>query len=143
MNNFEELYEGLPKEQAATWRKEAINKWGEDTVLRSEKALLEMGKLDLERLKAEQKDIAQTLRTLVNEDPESEKVQEVIARHYANIRSFWGVSDPTDLKAETYKGLGQLYVNDKSYTTVDGKHEPEFATFMYKGMLYFADKKLK
>ena len=143
MNNLEELYEGLPKEQAAVWRKEAIDKWGEDTVLRSENALREMDKLDLDRLKADQKDIAHQLQQLRDQKPESDAVQEQIARHYANIRSFWGVSDPTDLRAETYKGLAELYVTDERYTTTDGKTDPEFAAFMRGGMLYFAENKLK
>jgi DNA-binding transcriptional MerR regulator len=144
MNNAEELYEGLPKEQAASWRREAIDKWGEDNVLRSEKALLEMDKLDLDQLKADQKDIAQRLKLLLaSKAPESDEVQEQIARHYANIRSFWGVSDPTDLKAETYKGLAELYVADERYTASDGKTDLEFASFMRKGMLYFAEHNLK
>ncbi|MGZ3750751.1 MAG: MerR family transcriptional regulator [Mucilaginibacter sp.] len=143
MNNIEELYEGLPKEDAAVRRKEAMDKWGEETVLRSEKALLEMGKLDLERLKAEQKEIVQKLISLVDKDPESDEVQQQIARHYVNIRSFWGVSDPTDLKAETYKGLAELYMTDDRYTPVNGKPDPEYASFMRKGMIYFAENKLK
>jgi DNA-binding transcriptional MerR regulator len=141
MNNAEELYEGLPKEQAAVWRKEVADKWGEDVVLRSEKGLLEMNKLDLEQLKADQKNIAQKLKSLSGNDPESDEVQEQIARHYAIIRSFWGVCDPTDLKAETYKGLAELYVADERYTTTEGN--PDYAAFMHKGMLYFADNKLK
>lgn len=142
MNNAEELYEGMPKEQAVAWRKEAIDKWGEDVVLRSEKALLEMDRLDIEKLKTEQKDIAQKLRSLAGKDPESDEVQEQIARHYANIRNFWGADDPTDLKAETYKGLANLYVTDERYTLADGKPDPAYARFMHKGMLYFANNKL-
>jgi len=143
MNNAEELYEGLPKEQAASWRREAIDKWGEDTVLRSEKALLEIDKLDLVQLKADQKDIAHQLKLLASKAPESDEVQEQIARHYANIRSFWGVSDPTDLKAETYKGLAELYIADERYNASDGKTDLEFASFMRKGMLYFAELNLR
>ena len=143
MNNLEELYEGMPKEQAEAWRKETMDKWGEDIVLRSENAFLEMDKLDLDRLKADQKDIAHQLQLLRDQKPESDVVQEQIARHYANIRSFWGVSDPTDLRAETYKGLAELYVADERYTATNGKTDPEFAAFMRSGMLYFADNKLK
>lgn len=143
MTSIEELYEGMPKEQAAAWRKEAADKWGEDVVTRSEKALLETGKLDIERLKAEQKDIARQLQSLKGYPPESDEVQEQIARHYANIRSFWGVTDPTDLKAETYKGLAELYMNDERYMAAVGKPDLEFAAFMRSGMLYFADTKLK
>jgi DNA-binding transcriptional MerR regulator len=143
MNNTEELYEGLPKEQAAVWRKEAADKWGEDVVLRSEKGLLEMDKLDLGKLKADQKNIVQKLKSLTAKDPKSDEVQEQIARHYANIRSFWGVSDPTDLKAETYKDLAELYVPDERYITTEEKPDPDYAAFMHKGMLYFADNNLK
>lgn len=143
MSNAEELYEGLPKDQAAAWRQEAIDKWGEDVVLRSEKALTEQPKLNLERLKADQKDIAAQLQLLRHADPQNDMVQEQIARHYANIRAFWGVTDPTDLNAETYKSLAELYVSDERYTTTNGQPDPEFAAFMRKGMLYFADNKLK
>ena len=143
MNNAEELYEGLPKEQAAVWRKKAADKWGEDVVLRSEKGLLEMDKVDLEKLKGDQKNIAQKLKLLSGKNPESDEVQEQIARHYANIRGFWGVSDPTDLKAETYRSLAELYVTDERYITTEEKPDPDYAAFMHKGMLYFADNKLK
>ncbi len=143
MKNYEELYEGLPNQQTTAWRKEAIEKWGEEAVLRSEKAMVEMPKLNLEQLKADQKDIKQTLISLQGEDLESEQVQEQIARHYANIRSFWGVSDPTDLKAAQYKGLAELYVADDRYMAEDGTPNPAFATFMRKAMIYFADSKLK
>jgi DNA-binding transcriptional MerR regulator len=142
MQNYEELYEGMPREQAAAYRKGAIEKWGEDTVVRSEKALLELPQLDIEKLKAEQKDIKRCLKALENEDPESEKVQLQIARHYANIRCFWGVSDPTDLKAAQYKGLAELLVTDERYLAEDGKPDPIFATFMRKAMTFFADSKL-
>ncbi len=143
MQNYEELYEGMPRDQAMILRKEAIEKWGEDAVIRSEKALLEMPKLDIERLKADQKEIRQELGLLAGEDPESERVQEQIARHYANIRSFWGISDPTDLKASQYKGLAELYATDDRYMAEDGKTNPAFAAFMRSAMTYFADSKLR
>jgi DNA-binding transcriptional MerR regulator len=143
MQNYEELYEGMPREQVAAYRKEAIEKWGEETVVRSEKALLELPKLDIERLKADQKNIKQALKDLEGEDPESEQVQLQIARHYANIRSFWGISDPTDLKAANYKGLAELLVSDERYLAEDGKPDPAFATFMRYAMIYFADNKLQ
>jgi len=142
MQNYEELYEGMPRDQVAALRQEAIDKWGEDTVIRSEKALLEIPKMDIERLKADQKDIGYQLGLLAGEDPESEPVQEQIARHYANIRSFWGIADPTDLKAAQYKGLAELYVADDRYMAQDGKPNPAFAAFMRKAMIYFADNKL-
>lgn len=143
MQNYEELYEGMPHEQAAAWRKEAVDKWGEDTVVRSEKALLEMPKVDIEKLKADQKSINKLLRTLSTLDPQSAPVQEQIARHYENIKGFWGATDQTDLTAATYKGLAELYVSDDRYMAEDGKPDPAFAAFMRQAMIYFADNNLK
>jgi DNA-binding transcriptional MerR regulator len=144
MTNYQDLYEGLPKKQAAALRQEAIDKWGKDTVTRSEKALLEMPQMDLEKLKADQKEIAHQLKFkfLAGELPESDIVQEQIARHYANIRCFWGVTDPTDLKAATYKGLAELYVTDERYTSNNHQADPAFAAFMRRGMIWFADNML-
>src|SRR6185437_2169504 len=129
-----ELYEGMPQGQAAAWRNEAIEKWGEEAIVRSEKALLELPKLNLEQLNTDQKDIKQKLSLLAGEDPEGDAVQEQIARHYANIRSFWGVSDPTDLKASQYKGLAELYLSDDRYLAEEGKPNPAFAAFMRTAM---------
>lgn len=143
MENYEELYDGLPREQIKAWRDEAVEKWGADVVERSERSLKEMSKLDLEQLKADQKAIMKALLLLADEHPESDVVQTEIARHYVNIRGFWGIADPTDLKADTYKGLADLYVNDESYLSSDGKPNPAFASFIRRGMMFFAERKLK
>lgn len=143
MTDFERLYEGLPREQAVAMRQEAIDNWGEEAILRSEKALLGMEKASLDRLKADQKDIAQKLRALRAEDPQSPPVQEQIARHYRNIRSFWGMGEGEAIKAKAYKGLGDLYVSDERYMSSDGKADPEFAGFMRAAMAYYADTELE
>lgn len=140
MSNFEKLYEGL--DDAAALRQEAIDKWGEDTILRSETALLEMKPADLEQLKADQRAIDRRLRALVDEDPQSDAVQKQIARHYEVIRGFWGMSAGQAIKAAAYKGLGELYAADERYMALDGRPDPRFATFMRAAMGYFADSRL-
>lgn len=77
------------------------------------------------------------------ESPESPKVQQVIARHYAIIRTLWGASNLEDKQGGVYAGLGQLYASDERYTMVNGKPQPEFALFMQKAMRYFAETELK
>lgn len=142
MSAFEELYEGLPKEQVMAWRDEAITQWGAKTVIRAEHALKELSSTDLEDLKTEQVLIMKNLKALSGEDPNSEAVQEQVARHYANIRSFWDVADPTDLRADTYRGLSERYVTDERYLGPDGNADHNFAMFMRKAMTCFADRKL-
>ena len=140
MSNFEKLYEGL--DGAAALRQEAIDKWGEEAILRSENALIEMGPAALDRLKADQREIDRQLRSMVGEDPKSEAVQDQIARHYDMIRGFWGMRTGEAIKAAAYKGLGDMYVSDERYTAIDGKPDPQFAAFMRAAMAHFADTKL-
>ena len=140
MSNLQKLYEGL--EDAAALRQEAIDNWGESAILRSENALLEMGPDRLEWLKSEQRDIDVRLRSLVDEDPNSDVVQEQIARHYDVIRGFWGMGTGEAIRAVAYKGLGEPYASDERYTAAGGHPDPRFAAFMRTAMGYFADTRL-
>jgi hypothetical protein len=79
----------------------------------------------------------------MNEDPTSPKVQEQIARHYENIRKFWGTHGTAEKQAEAYAGLGQLYVDDERYTQVNGQSQPAYASFLSKAMNYFTETQLK
>lgn len=137
MLTTEELYEGLPKEQATVWRKEATDKWG-DAVLRSENHLRRKTKEEFEQLKMAASTNWKTLTALINEDPASEKVQAEIAVHYNLIREFWGTAGSPDKQADAYAGLGELYVSDERYTSIDGVPNPAFAQFMNKAMKHFA-----
>jgi DNA-binding transcriptional MerR regulator len=143
MSNFEKLYEGMPREQAAALRQEAIDKWGEKAILKSEKALTEMGKDRLAQLQADQKDISKRLRALRQQDPQSAPVQELIARHYEMIRGFWGMGEGESIKAVAYKGLGEMYVADERYTASDDGPDPGFAAFMRAAMDFYADSRLE
>lgn len=141
MSNFEQLYEGL--DGAAALRQEAIDKWGAEAIARSENALTEMGPAALEKLKEDQRDIDQQLRTLVEEDPRSQVVQVQVARHYEMIRGFWGMRTGEAIKAAAYKGLGDLYASDERYRTLDGRPDPRFAAFMRAAMAHFAETRLE
>ena len=138
-----ELYEGLPKEKAESWRNEAIDKYGDDAIHQSEKSLRNMTKEDFNKLKEENKNVTLNLLSLVNEDPLSDAVQKMIAKHYNIIRKFWGTDGSVDKQAEAYAGLGQLYVNDERYTSFDGKPNPGFALFMSKAMSHYAKTNFK
>ncbi|NJO01780.1 MAG: MerR family transcriptional regulator, partial [Bacteroidia bacterium] len=73
MSEPEMLYEGLPKEVGTIYRQEAIEKYGKETVEKSEKALLSLGKEGFEQLKKEAEQIAAQLFALRDENPESQK----------------------------------------------------------------------
>lgn len=104
MSNFEELYEGMPREEAMALRQEAIENWGEQAIRKSEDALLGMGKERLEQLKADQRDIMQRLRGMRGGDPSSDAVQLQIGRHYEMIRAFWGLNGERLLRQRHIRG---------------------------------------
>jgi DNA-binding transcriptional MerR regulator len=143
MMTHEELYEGFPREQAEAYRQEAAQKWGADTVEKSENYLRGLGKEAFARLKAESQEIWNTLKGMAGEDPTSEGVQNQVARHYAVIRQFWGTAGNPDPQAEAYRGLGQLFVHDERYTASDGQPNPAFAAFLSRAMSHFADTRLQ
>ncbi|MCX6217993.1 MerR family transcriptional regulator [Spirosoma sp.] len=135
----EELYKGFPK--GDVYRKEAIEKYGNQVVEESEEKLRRMGAPDFTKLKADQQEIAQALAAMLHLSPTSEAVQQQIARHYANIRSFWGESVCQSRNmADAYKGLAQLYIDDPRYTIRNGQTNPEYAAFLNKAMVYFAER---
>lgn len=135
----EELYEGLPKEQTESWRKEAKEKWGE-AVDHSEQHLMKKTKAQFKELQEAAGLNRSRLVALMHEDPTSEKVQKEISVHYELIREFWGTAGSADNQATAYAGLGDLYVADERYTMVEGKPNPEFARFMQQAMKYFVER---
>ena len=142
MMSYEELYDGFSKEEAAAIRNEATKKWPKE-VAHAEKALLKMGKADFKGLQQEQNDITNALVELMAENPESAAVQFEIARHYQNIRSFWGTQHDANPQAAQYAGLGELYLADKRYTRINGEPNEQFGEFMCKAMKYYAETNLK
>lgn len=145
MLSHEELYEGfgLSKAQGEAYRKEAAKKWGEVIIEKSDSSLRKLTKVQIADLKTEQQAIGAALFVLSNQDPTSPQVQEQIARHYANIRRFWGTSGTSDKQAAAYTGLGRLYLSDERYTIIEGKSQPAYCHFLCKAMEHFAETMLK
>ena len=145
MKDPEELYKGFPKEVGTAYRKEAMNKYGAQTVEQSEKELMKLGKSVVEAHQKEMENVFSELFALRNDCPESDIVQQHIERHYGIISKFWGNSVVPDQKACAYAGLGDLLVNDERYlaNVTDGNPQPEFALFLQKAMKYFAENNLE
>lgn len=141
MTNLEFLYQGIPKETADAWQKQAAATWKEE-YQRSIEHLSASGRPQVEQLKQELVEVGQRLFSLRALPPSDAAVQDQIARHYFVIRGFWGTAGSKDLQAEAYAGLGQLYVADDRYLMQEGVAQPEFARFMSEAMAYFAKTQL-
>ncbi len=142
MMNADELYDGLSPQQAAAYRKEAIDTYGKEVVEHAENHLKKLTKADMQALVARQKSLAQELYALYEQDPASPQVQELIAQHYINTRKLWGTEHAADKQAEAYKGLGNLYLTDERFNLTGDENYLKFAAFIKAGMEYFADQQL-
>lgn len=129
----DELYAGLPKDKAEEWRKFAKEKWPKQ-LSHGEKMLLKMSCDEFQQLQAGFKANMEALANLRHQSWEGTEVQSEISKHYHYIQQFWG--RPDDI-GEAYMGLGQLYVDNPAYTTVNGVPNRDFAIFMRNAMHHY------
>jgi len=136
--NVEDLYAGLPKEQAEAWRQEAQEKWP-GQVAHAEKQLLKMDKDSYQQLQEGFKSNWERLAAASHLDPGSDEVQQDIATHYGYIQQFWGKSCNL---AEAYNGLGDLYATDERYMQVNGLANPAFGLFLQQAIRIYVERQL-
>lgn len=130
MLSNEELYEGLPRAKAEAYRKEAIERWG-DEVIESEDRMRRMSKDELRALKAKGDQITRKIASLMNLGPADSIVQKAIAEHYEYMQAFFPVT------YERYRGLGRMYVEDERFTASIDQYKAGLAMFMREAMDVF------
>ncbi|MGN6419526.1 MAG: MerR family transcriptional regulator [Pseudobacter sp.] len=135
----EELYAGFPKEYAETWREEAIDRWGKDTVEQSEAALRKLNKEQIEKLKQEGAAITNGLADMMHLPVTDPAVQQLIHQHYHHILKWWGREEGEEA-LDAYRGLSNLYLMDSRYTLVNGAPDLAFTAFITKAMLLYVDE---
>lgn len=140
MIQIEDLYEGFDKESAEKYQQEAREKFGVETIERSEKSLKKMTKNEFSLLQNKMKECMRDLFELKDLTASNDTVQGKISEFYSIIRSFWGTKDLADAQADAFAGLGQLYLSDERYTKIDNQVQPEFANFMAEAMQLFATR---
>lgn len=134
----EELYTGFTKEQVELIRNEAMNKYGGDAVRKSENSLKKLTKEDIAALSRERKDIHRQLFALMGQPVADAAVQEQIERHYQLTRTFWGTKGDGDPQQEAYSGLADLFLADKRFTEINGRHDKAFTSFLADAMKYYS-----
>jgi len=101
-----------------------------------------LSKGDWQQLIREGEDInAQLVKALeLGLKPDSDPVQELVARHHKMIRFFWEPQIKAD--KERSIGLGQFYNEHDEMRTHYDKFHPKLAEFLAKAIKIFADKNL-
>lgn len=132
----DELYEGLPKEKAERWRREARELYGASAVEESEQRVRKLSKAEWNTLKDEGDAVTRGMAALMGREPGDPEVQALVARHYAWLEHFWHAD------AEAYRGLARLYVENDEFRATYDSYRPGLAEFMEAAMHYYADHTL-
>ncbi|AJT41503.1 MerR family transcriptional regulator [Psychromicrobium lacuslunae] len=106
--NAAKMFEGFDKNP---YQEEAVQRWGEEAVERANASWAKMSGNEREAALAEAEAINVELADCQQAGlaVEDERVQAAVARHYRWIKLSW---TPT---AESYLGLGQLYIDDDRF----------------------------
>lgn len=126
-----DLYQGFDHSR---YEAEARERWGDAAVDRSNEAWATLGPEGQAEFRREQQEIGTGLAGLLAEDVpvEDERVQALVARHYAQILHFWTPS------AEAYRNLGQMYVDDPHFTATYDAVAPGLARYLRDAMSVYA-----
>ncbi len=127
---FEEHMEKHEKEYA----REAEERWGNtEAYKQSVERTKHLTKDDFKRIAREGDALMKEIAASIESGPASEQTQELIARHYESLRTFY---DPS---FEMYRGLGQMYVDDPRFRAYFEKYDARLPEFMRDAMRVYCD----
>lgn len=129
-----ELYQGFSPEKASALRKEARERYGEETVVASERKVKALSKAEWEAVGKEGEAVNRDLAALIGRDPGDPAVQAVVARHHAWIRHFWTPD------AESYRGLGAGYDQHPDFRAYYERYAPGLAVFLGKAIARYSER---
>lgn len=134
MSNYDELYKGFPAAQASAWEQEVTEKYGKETLEESKQKINAMSKGELQAVQEESEALYAKLAKAMNLPPSHTEVQALIHQHFNLMQIFF--TCPTD----TYRGIGNLYVDDNRYTAFFEKYREGMAIFMRDAILVYCEK---
>jgi DNA-binding transcriptional MerR regulator len=117
---------------------EARERWGDEAVDASYERMRGWSEADAEKARTGYTRVHEGMAALKAEgaDVTDLSVQELVQLHYEVTSLFW---TPT---AEAYRGLGQMYVDDKRFSRTIGGDDDSVAVFLRDAMNVYADRNL-
>jgi len=117
------------------YAKEAYERWGHTkTYKESQKRVKNMSKEEFIRIVKEGKNLIKEIVNKMDKSPDSKEIQELILKHYNNLGYFY------EPNIKIYRGLGNMYVDDKRFTEYYDKYRVGLAVFMRDAINIFCDK---
>ena len=139
----EDLYKGFAPEKQAAYEAELIERFGEGaraSIEESKKVVGKWSKADWERNSQEYGDVEARLgKALADGLPaDSAEVRALIRRHHAWIAVMWNRKP----SAQSYIGLGQMYVDHPDFHARYDAVQPGLAEYLSEAMRAYAETEL-
>ncbi|WP_158737225.1 MerR family transcriptional regulator [Alteribacillus sp. YIM 98480] len=115
------------------YEQEARERWGDRAVDNSNTKIRNMSKKEQKNLEEEMRFIYRNLADLRHQPPSSQEAQSAIHKWFKWLNTIG------DYSLEAFKGLGQLYVDDKRFTKNIDQFGEGLALFMRDAMAVYAD----
>lgn len=129
------LYTSFSKEDEAKYAAEAKERWGHtDAYRQSQQRYNKLTDAEKQKIGKAGQDLLREIASHMSEDPKSEVVQTLIARHYEGLRTFY------DPNTQIYRGLAEMYVADPRFAAFYENFAPGLAQFMRDAMIEFCDR---
>jgi DNA-binding transcriptional MerR regulator len=118
------------------FEEEARRRWGNQSIDEINAKLKEMSKDEQNDLSDRWDTIFNKLVSLLNQSPESQKVQSTIQEWYDFLNKNF-----SNYSLDAFYGLGQLYINDERFTKNIDQYGEGLAKLMSEAMEVFTNKK--
>jgi len=133
----EELFEGFDAAKQKQYEAELVERYGPQVQDRIDESWRRIGtftKDDIAAVNEEYASIGRRLIPLIEADvaPDDERVLDVMADHYAIVARFWTPD------AESYAGLGDLYVDSPDFKARYDAEHPRMAEYLRDAMAAYA-----
>ncbi len=130
-----ELFDAFWEKHETEYAKEAEERWGQtDAYKQSKERTKHLTKEDYKRMAKDADVFMKTLAACMESGPTSPETQELIAKHYESLRTFY---DPSP---ELYRGLGHMYVDDPRFRAYYEKYDVRMSEFMRDAMHAYCDR---
>lgn len=130
-----ELYDGFGKEEWEKYTEEAKKLWGARNVEVSIKKYKALSPEEKQKIQEDGEELLRTIVANMNKGTHSPEIQKLIAKHYKSLGVFY------EPNLELYRGLADLYVDDKRFTAYFDKFHKSLAAFMHDAMIVYCEAK--
>lgn len=125
-DKFEGFKQKLIDDNEMKYGKEIREKYGDETVSKSNEKMKNMSQADYEAVTSLEKEVIEKLLEAYHSgDPASQIAQKAVDLHKQWLMHYWH-----DYSLEAHMGLAQMYVDDERFTAYYDKHQAGLAVFL-------------